>query len=49
MGSNKGILGGILTNNTVLWFIVLFLLIFWRCNNYGPTSCFREDDFILAE
>ena len=27
--SNKGLFGGILSNDTVLWFIILFLLLFW--------------------
>ncbi len=27
----KGILGGIFDNDTVLWFIILFLLLFWNC------------------
>ncbi|WHH60165.1 hypothetical protein [Petroclostridium sp. X23] len=35
---SNGFLGGILDNDTVLWFIVLFLLLFW-CNNFYGYGC----------
>jgi len=31
MSEKKGFLGGIFDNDTLLWFIILFLLLFW-CN-----------------
>ncbi len=31
MTDNKGFLGGIFDNCTILWFIILFLLLFWKC------------------
>jgi len=34
MGDKKGILGGIFDNDTLLWFIILFLLLFW-CNGWN--------------
>jgi hypothetical protein len=30
-----GGIGGILGNETVLWFIILFLLLFWRSGGFG--------------
>jgi len=33
--SGKGLIGGAFENDTVLWFIILFLLLFWCCNGFG--------------
>jgi len=34
---DRGILGRIFENDTILWFIILFLLLFWCCGGfYGP-------------
>lgn len=30
-----GGLGGIFANDTLLWFIILFLLLFWSCGGFG--------------
>ena len=35
MKKGKSILSNILGNDTVLWFIILFLLIFWCCGYFG--------------
>ncbi|NSW91692.1 MAG: hypothetical protein HPY74_13645 [Firmicutes bacterium] len=45
MGKNKSFLSNILGNDTVLWFIILFLLIFWCCGYFG-TGYSREEDGI---
>ena len=40
MSDRGGIVGGIFNNDTVLWFIILFLLLFWGCKGpacYGGT------------
>jgi len=37
--SNKGVLGDIFDNDTILWFIILFLLLFW-CGKCG--GVFRD-------
>lgn len=31
----KGLLGGLFDNDTILWFIILFLLLFWGLGGYG--------------
>lgn len=36
--ANRGFLGGlggVFDNDTVLWFIILFLLLFWGCGGLG--------------
>jgi len=30
-----GAFGGIFGNDTILWFIILFLLLFWGCGGFG--------------
>ncbi|MCX7747258.1 MAG: hypothetical protein N2645_10260 [Clostridia bacterium] len=40
--AERGFLGGIFDNDTILWFIVLFLLLFWGCRGpacFGPDNC----------
>lgn len=36
--SGKGFLGGLFDNDELLWFIILFLLLFWRGYGYGPVA-----------
>jgi len=43
VGKDKGILGNLFGNDTVLWFIILFLLIFWCCGYLGGTGYYREE------
>jgi len=38
--ADRGFLGGILENDTILWFIILFLLLFW-CGRCGE-GVFRD-------
>lgn len=33
--AERGFLGGVFDNDTILWFIILFLLLFWCCGGYG--------------
>lgn len=42
--SNKGLFGGIFNNDTILWFIILFLLLFFCSAGYG--SCGYRDEAI---
>lgn len=50
MGNSKGLLGNFFSNEKLLWFIILFLLLFWCFDcHYKPDSYCnpgnREDDF----
>lgn len=36
MADSRGFLGGLFCNDTILWFIILFLLLFWNCGGFGP-------------
>ncbi|MEG6611489.1 hypothetical protein V6C42_01260 [Pseudoclostridium thermosuccinogenes] len=40
MGEKKGFFGGIFENDTLLWFIILFLLLFW--SNGGFYGGYKE-------
>ena len=42
MGTSKGILGDLLGDSKLLWFIILFLLLFWCCGAYKTNM--RDDD-----
>jgi len=42
----KSILSNILGNDTVLWFIILFLLIFWCCGYFGTGEDRTEEEGI---
>jgi len=33
--SEKGFFGGVFDDDTILWFIILFLLLFWCWSGYG--------------
>jgi hypothetical protein len=36
---DRPFLGGFFGNDTILWFIVLFLLLFWCWNGFGLGGC----------
>lgn len=46
MRKGNNILNNILGNDTVLWFIILFLLIFWCCGFFGTGYDRSEEDDI---
>lgn len=46
MGKGKPILGNILENDTVLWFIILFLLLFWCCGGFSVVGRYCEENDI---
>lgn len=35
MSERAGFLGGIFDDDTILWFIILFLLLFWGVGGHG--------------
>ncbi len=42
--SGKGVLGDIFNNDTILWFIILFLLLFFCSGRYS--SCGNRDEIV---
>jgi len=44
--SNKGFLGGIFNNDTILWFIILFLLLFFCSGGY---NCYGYRDEVIED
>ncbi|NMB95868.1 MAG: hypothetical protein GYA02_04540 [Clostridiaceae bacterium] len=44
MGNNKGLFGNFFSDEKLLWFIILFLLLFWCYGCYYKSGA-REDEF----